>query len=253
MPRHPGQLGWVPGPEDPRTLRLATYTSPRPEPPRSSNWMRRVPTWEMYRNDRIGCCTIVSCAHLVTGWTTYAAGTTHTMAEADVIAAYAAVSGYNPATGTGDTGARSLDVLNHWRQTGIGGRRIIAYARVNHRDHNEVRHAVHLFGGLFFAALLPDAADDQFRRGRPWRLTVGPGTRAGSWGGHAMHLGGYDTRGLTVSTWGRTQRLSWAWLDAYGAEMYAVLSDDWFDRSGGHNPLGFDAPRLLEDLHRITS
>lgn len=252
--RAPGKLGWVRGPEDPRTLRLSTYTTPDlPPPPRTVDWLRKVPTWPMYANDRVGDCVPVSCAHLSRSWTTYAGGVAADITEADVLRAYTNIAGYDPVTGVPDNGCRATDALNYWRRTGIGGHRIGAYVRINHLDPVEVRTATWLFGGILLGADMPLAADTQFRAGATWAPTRGSAAYPGSWGGHAMHLGAFTSRALTVSTWGRTQRMTWPWFGRYVAEAYAVVSTDWLNQVSGHTPLGLDLPALLADLRRVTA
>jgi hypothetical protein len=217
------------------------------------DWAGEVDAWPMYRNDEINNCVLVTCAHLVQGWTQYAAGTPHVIDESDVIGAYSAVAGYDPARGEPDVGCFSLDALNHWRKNGIGRRQVIAYVRLDHRDDTEVKTATHLFGGLFIAAQMPLDADRQFQDGKTWIPTRGAAGRRGSWGGHAMHLGGYDRRGLTVTTWGRAQRMTWNWWDSYVVEAWALVSTDWINANSGKTPLGFDMNAMLADLHRVTA
>lgn len=250
----PMRLGWAEGPDDPRTLRLSTYTTPdMPPPPTATNWLKRVSDWPMLANDRIGDCVPVACAHLIQAWTRYACNTEIRIPEPDVINAYSAISGYNPTTGANDYGCRSLDALNFWRRAGIGGRRVVAYVQLDHTDPVELMTAVHLFGGVYVAAQLPIAADTQFRARQTWSVTRDAAGRRGSWGGHAMHLGAYGSTGLSLTTWGRVQRATWAWWGRYGAEAFAVVSSDWLDRLGGRNPLGFDLDQMLADLRRITA
>lgn len=248
------RLGRKPGPEDPRTLRLATYTTPELlTPPPSLNWMRKVREWPLLGNDRMGNCVFVSCAHLVQGWTAYARGAEYRIPQGEVVAAYSTVTGYDPRSGRNDNGTRTLDALNFWRRTGIGGRKIVAYVKLDHHDHAEVRTAAHLFGGIYIAADLPLAADDQFRRRKRWTVQSGSRGRRGSWGGHAMHLGAYGPTGYSVTTWGRTQSLTTGWWNAYVDEAFAVISEDWLDQAGGLNPNGFDVDAMLADLRRITT
>jgi hypothetical protein len=250
----PRALGWKPGPPDPRTLRLASYTTADLQPPPPSlNWMASVQEWPLLGNDRIGDCVLVSCAHLVQAWTAYARTAEVRIPEADVIAAYSRVTGYDPRTGRGDNGTNTLDALNFWRKTGIGGRRISAYVQLDHTDHTEVRTAAHLFGGIYIAAELPVSASTQFDQGRRWAVQPGGRGRRGSWGGHAMHLGAYGPIGYSVSTWGRTQSLTVGWWNAYVSEAFAVISEDWLTGVGGRNPLGFDLTAMLADLRRITA
>lgn len=250
----PGQLGWRAGPPDQRTLRLEAYTTPQlPTPPATFTWMKKVNRWPMLGNGRASDCVLVTFAHLVQAWTTYAAGSPVLIPEQDVIGAYSQITGYDPATGSNDNGTMTLDALNFWRKTGIGGHKVTAYVKVDHRNDEAVKTALHLFGGLYIAADMPLAARTQFEQGKTWTPASGSAGRRGSWGGHAMHMGAYGRTGITVSTWGRAQRATWAWWDTYVAETFAVVSTDWLDRLGGTNPLGFDLDALLTDLHRVTS
>ncbi len=248
------KLGWTPAPADPRTLRLSNYTVDRdlPRPPAALDWVGGA-TWRMLANDRIGNCVPVSHANHIQSWTTNAAGTPFQVTESDVIAAYSAISGYDPVTGAGDVGCRSLPALNHWRRVGVGGRRVLAYVQLDHLDLAQVRTALYLFGGLYVAALMPISAQTQFVAGRRWSLTRGAPARRGSWGGHAMHLGGYDRYGVTFVTWGRTQRATNGWWRAYVVEAYAVVSVDWINPASGTSPPGLDLDLLLADLRRVTT
>ena len=254
------KLGWVQGPDDPRTLRLSAYTADTlPTAPKSQSWMKKASRWPLLGNDRIGDCVLVSCAHLVQGWTAYSRDAESLVAEADVIGAYSAITGYDPkrtsrdGSNPTDRGTNSLAALNFWRRTGIGGHKISAYMKLDPSDHNEVRNAANLFGGIYIAAQLPLAANDQFRAGKTWTATGGQRGRRGSWGGHAMHLGAYGTTGYTVSTWGRTQALTVGWWNTYVDEAFAVVSEDWLNQLGGTNPLGFDLTAMLADLRRVTA
>lgn len=241
-------LGRLPTKEDPRTLRLSAYLADEPAPP-SANWLGKGVNWPLYRNDRVGCCTCVAAGHLVRTWTD-AAGEPVEIAERDVIAAYSAVSGYDPRTGRNDNGAYLLDVLNHWRRTGVGGRTIAAYAKVNVRDLNEVKLAIARFGGLDIGIDLPRSAQSQL--GSSWRETRGAAGERGSWGGHAVQVAAYGGSGLTCTTWGREQRMTWGFWRAYVSEAYAVVSTDFLD-TAGRSPTGFDLAGLLDDLRRVTA
>lgn len=248
------RLGWTPGTPDPRTLHLDTYTTPDlPAPPTRTDWMNQITAWPMLGNDRIGDCVLVTCAHLIQGWTRYASGTEVLIPERDVIDAYARITGYNPQTGDGDNGTLTLPALNFWRKTGVGGHRITAFVKVDHHNDVAVRQAANLFGGLFIAAQLPRTAQTQHEEGRTWTPSRGAAGRRGSWGGHALRMGGYGKTGFTVSTWGRTQKASWGFWDSYVAEAWAVLSVDWFNEASKQSPTGFDLAQLVVDLKRVAT
>lgn len=246
------RLGWVRAPRDPRNLRFAAFTTPDlPAPPKKVDWMSRVGTWPMHANDRVGCCEVVSCAHSVQAWTAYAGNET-VVDTRDVVSAYSAITGYNPRTGQPDPGITSLNMLGYWRRAGVGGHRISAYVEVDVHDRNEVKSALNVAGALLIGADLPVSAGDQLGAGKQWSIVRGGRGRAGSWGGHAMHVGGYDSRGVIVSTWGRVQRMTWGFWDTYVVEAFAPISRDWFT-TAGVTPGGLDLNALMGELQRITT
>lgn len=247
------RLGRVPAPRDLRNLRLAAYIPPDlPPPPRRVDYLSRVAEWPMYRNDAIGDCEVCACAHAEQSLSLYGAGREVAVAEPDVVAAYSALTGYNPATGQPDPGIRSLDMLGYWRTTGIGGRKITAYVEVDVDNINQVKTALHLAGALLVGIDMPLSAGHQFVRHQTWTAARGPRAKAGSWGGHAVHCGQFDGRGITCTTWGRTQRMTWGFWNAYVAEAFAPISLDWLT-AAGTTPTGLNLDALLADLHRITS
>lgn len=252
------RLGWRPEPPDPRTLRMARYTGGAlPPPPVKVDWLTLVKHWDGLGNFEVGDCEPAGCAHYEQAMLA-ANGVEFYPTTADVLAAYSGISGYDPAqTGPDrnnptDRGCTSRGTLGYWRAHGICGHRITAYVQVNHRDHNEVKTATALFGGLLFAADMPIDADAQFRRRQTWRPTAGPNGRPGSWGGHALYLGAYTSRTLRCVTWGRVQSLGWAWWDTYVSEAYVVVSADWLNKQGT-SPSGLNLDALLTDLRAVTA
>jgi hypothetical protein len=244
-----GKLGKLPARHDRRTLRLSRYVDRSLPPPLQERiWGSRVERWGEFRNREIGCCTISSLAHAIQCWTSEAQHAVVTLRDEDVLAAYGAIGGW-PAR---DEGAYLLDALNHARQVGIGGHKIVAYAAVNPRDEWMVPRAIDWFGGVYCGFGLPLAAqlqgdlwtvEDPRMRGTsvPW-----------SWGGHAVFVRGYEAKWLHAVTWGRAQRLSAPWVFAYCDEMYAVLTEDWIDAATQRAPVGLDLATLLSDLHAVT-
>ena len=69
-------------------------------------------------NDKIGDCTCAAAGHLIMEWTSLAQPKMFTPTDPQIVAAYSAITGYNPKTGANDNGAAELDVLNYWRKTG---------------------------------------------------------------------------------------------------------------------------------------
>jgi hypothetical protein len=243
------KLGKLAVRRDPRTLMMAKYvTGQLPAPPASKDWAGKVgKSWGMMKNDAIGDCTCAAAGHLIMEWTANA-GTMVKPSTRDIVQAYSAITGYDPRTGAHDNGAAELDVLNYWRRTGIADHRIAAFVSLEPTNHTHVMDAVSIFGGCYIGVLLPQTAQGQSVWSVPPGGTSGPGA-PGSWGGHAVPVVAYDPRGLTVVTWGKLLRMTWAFWAAYCDEAYAILSTDFVSK--GKAPSGFDLKTLQADLKKL--
>jgi hypothetical protein len=144
---------------DPRTLLLASYITTALSPP-PANWdlTSKVGTsWGMMDNDQIGDCTCAAAGHLIMEWTASAGKKMATPTDKQIVAAYSAITGYNPVTGANDNGANEVDVLNFWRQTGIAGHKIGAYVALEPANHNHVIDSVYVFEGCYIGVQCPTA------------------------------------------------------------------------------------------------
>ncbi|HWY22526.1 MAG TPA: hypothetical protein VNX26_14970 [Candidatus Acidoferrum sp.] len=240
---------------DPRTLLLASYATPAlPAPPPKLNLATKVKgAWGMMDNDQLGDCTCAAAGHLIMEWTANAQSKMVTPPDAQIVDAYSAITGYNPTSGVNDNGAVELDVLNYWRQHGIAGHKIDAFIALEPSNHVHVMDAVWIFGGCYIGVALPKSAQAQTSSKQTWSVppqgTGGDGA-PGSWGGHAVPVVAYDSRGLTVVTWGALQTMTWGFWAAYCDEAYAILSPDFLSKKGGKTatPTGFDLAQLQADL-----
>lgn len=248
-----GELGKAAPRHDARTLRLAKYLQAHllPTPPDVYDLTAKAPLpWGMMLNDVLGDCTCAAAAHLIMAWTANAAAEV-VPTDAQVLAAYEAVTGYTPADPASDRGAVELDVLNYWRQTGVAGHRILAYAALEPANQTHVRAAVATFGGCYIGVALPASAQGQ----AAWDVVPdaegGAGT-PGSWGGHAVCVVGYDAAGLTVVTWGQLLKMTWAFWEKYCDEAYAIITQDFLE-ANGDTPGGLDLAQLQADLREVTA
>jgi hypothetical protein len=57
----------------------------------------------------------------------------------------------------------------------------------------------------------------------------------------------YDTRGVTVVTWGALQPMTWSFWEAYCDEACAILSTDYLNDKQ-ESPAGFNMQQLQADL-----
>jgi hypothetical protein len=236
---------------DPRTLLLASYVTPAlPAPPATFDLTAKVKAWGMMDNDQIGDCTCAAAGHLIMEWTANSGKKMVTPTDQQIVAAYSAITGYNPVSGANDNGANELDVLNYWRQTGIAGHKVGAYVALEPANHSHIMDSVYIFEGCYIGVQLPISAQAQTQNHQPWSVPPGGATgdgKPGSWGGHAIPVVAYDTRGVTVVTWGALQVMTWSFWDAYCDEGYAIISSDYLN-GNEQAPQGFSMQQLQADL-----
>lgn len=243
LPQH--RLGKLPPKFDRRTLRLATYIEKRklPKVPMRHTLSRKTlaafPEIGMMKNDVLGDCTCAAIGHCYQSWTVYGKKPWRPT-DAQVVEVY------NRINGGRDEGAAMLDALNSVRERGMGANKIYAYVAIDPQNHDQVRTAHYLFGGIYAGAMLPVAAQKQMNP-KVWDVTIGNGSEPGSWGGHAFNVIDYAKNTLTIVTWGELQKLTWAWWDRYVDEAYAVLEEDYVG-DDNRSPQGFSLKKLAADL-----
>jgi hypothetical protein len=216
--------------------------------------------WGMDLNDQIGDCTIASVDHIRRLWNLLNKQQFAGMSQQDILAAYSAVSGYDPTTGQNDNGAVILDVLNYWRNTGIGGNKLGAFASVIPGHIANVKYSIMLFGAAKLGIQLPIAAQQQLSRGQIWdvrRFSLFGLTgiwAPGTWGGHDVPIIDWDDANQTFTcvTWGGLQQLTYRWFAAYCDESWACLDSEWTDGTKPA-PNGFDLPTLQADLQAVAT
>jgi len=218
-----------------------------PVAPEKSDWLSEVHDWPMYLNDSIGDCTCAGAGHILQATSTYGKGTEVKLADSDILAAYEAVSGYDPSTGANDNGAVMQDVLSYWRKTGIGDHKILAFAELDIKNIDEVKHALSLFGSLYVGINFPSSAMTQFNNGKPWTVD----NRAKVIGGHAIHVGQFDATTWGLITWGAVQQMDQGFWDKYVEEAWVVVTPEWFNENG-QTPTGLDLITLGQDVADIT-
>jgi hypothetical protein len=239
---------------DHRTLHMARYRIPGAiSVPPEVSWVTKVSAWPMMLNDSLGDCTCAAAGHMIEQWTTYA-GSPFTPPDSAILTAYEdpSVGDYNPNDASTDNGAVMLDVLNYWRQTGIGGHKIFAFMKVNLANMDEVREAVYLFGNVYWGVQLPASAQGADSWTVPDGGVASPNGSPGSWGGHCVPIVAMSPETLTCVTWGETLKMSHGFFSDYGDEGYAVLSLDWIEKNG-LSPGQFNLKQLEADLKIVTA
>jgi hypothetical protein len=249
------KLGLNPSPKNAPRLKLSNYIrlplSVLPMPARRMRLSDRVSDYPMYLNDAIGDCAIAGPAHMIQTWSANL-GREIRVSDADVLKAYSDVSGYKPGRPDTDTGCNLIEVLNYWKNVGIGGHKITAFVQVDFNNILELQLAQWWFGGTLWAIDLPLSAQNSHR----WRVPdqgFSDGRNAvGSWGGHCTTTPDHDDAGLDNVTWGGLLGMDYQFVmrPGCGAECWAVLSPDWID-ARGISPTGFALADLLTDMQIV--
>jgi len=242
------RFGKNPPKQDYRTLLLKDYLSSKlPAPPTSEDMLVRVyqklnisdPTklFPMDGNDSLGDCTIAALAHAITTYRGLV-GKHKIMTKQDVVKLYMHLTG-----GT-DSGLNELDVLNYWQSQPVSSDKILAYVKIDPKNHIHIQQAIQLFGGVYLGFQVQQNCIQEFDARQPW--IPGPLTNDG----HAVFAVAYDSAGVTVLTWGNTQKGTWAWWDECVDETYGILPPEAKDSD--FSP-GFNFTQLKSDLAAVSN
>jgi len=191
----------------------------------------------VFNNSVYGDCVIAAQAHQTLRFEKYEQGVQIPITDQEV------VNEYFEQTGGADRGLVLLLSLNDWRNDGwlTCGRNytIYAFASVDKNDHEEVKHCIHLLGGVNFGMKVYDKDIEQFKNGLVWHLTGADGSLRG---GHGVYLYAYDTDGIWCMTWGKRQKMTWAFWNARVDEAYGIV-----DNKNKWQP---DSPLDVEEMDR---
>jgi hypothetical protein len=247
------RLGKHPPRFDKRTLLLGNYLKKElTAPPPSVDYSKSVTSWPMFGNDRLDDCTIAAAGHMIEEWTALS-GVQRTLPESAIEDAYNYF-----AKGNADAGANMLDVLKHWRKTGIGGDKIHAFAQIEPKNNLQLQNSTYLFGNCYIGLALPNFAvvPGTHFVDTPWTVPAsGPVGDAApnSKNGHCVPAVAYDPQNIWVVTWGKLKPMSWQFYTTYVDEAYAVLSLDWINKKLKTAPQGLNLQALEADLKAVTS
>jgi hypothetical protein len=231
-----------------RTLKMAKYMAAIPDPPEAFDNIALVAArlgikdinklYPIDANDRLGCCVVAGAAHLIT-LCNGRIGELQIPTEAEVVKAYRR----NSRCGK-DEGLVMLDFLKWWRKNSIHDHRILAFGRVDFKNHKLVKQCIQLFGGVDLGFIVQQKAIEDFEKGITWQ----PGASDGK--GHCVIGAAFDAETISLLTWGGLIKASWAWWDAQVDEAFAVLPLEAMEKGFAE---GFDYPQLAADLAIISA
>lgn len=237
-------------------LRFARFLSPVAAPPASADYSTGIPSdgWGMMANDTLGCCVIAAAGHAEMGWTVNA-GDPYTPPDADIVAAYSAITGYVAGDPSTDNGTDPADMLAYWKSTGISGHTIGAYAAIDPSHPTQFKLAISMFECALVSLALPAYWQTLENNGDVWDVppagTDSDLTEPGSWGYHEVAAFKYDADGLYIVTWGETICLTWAAVGKYVDGGNVMFSTDLVNGTTAA-PTGFDIAVLQSDLPLIA-
>ncbi len=253
----PPKLGLHLGTHTP-PLRLADYiTSTPPSVPAAVDRSDASFAWGMLANDTLGDCVIAMMMHSIEAFHLDATTPVPVFSDADAIAAYEAITGYNPANPNSDQGTNEGQAMTYWQHTGLrcsaddSIHTIATTVAVNPTSIDERRRAIWEFVALQYGLALPLTAQGQTE----WSVTdstLQGNAAPGSWGGHGVPALSYDSASETVITWGADLVMDEAFALAYLQEAHVVVTTEMLSRSGT-SPAGIDWDALIADIKTLPT
>jgi hypothetical protein len=214
--------------------------------------------WLMLGNDQVGDCVIADNGHKVMLWSANQPGGKIILpTNAEILAYYSALTGYDQNDPNSDNGADPVANANYLKEYGIsiGGvqHKIDAWVPVDPSNADSLKWATHLFGGVTFCVSLPASARDQFVAGEPWDVVADDG---GILGGHDIFNVFYNRHAQGdllwyPITWAKRQPTTDAWRAKYVTMAIAYLSRDFLNQAGA-DAAGMDYTGLSASLQSVA-
>lgn len=228
-------------PNDPHRARLyfKTFRKAGANAPASADYSS-FPSPGMLGNDIYGDCVEAGNGHIVEQQTFIGQGTEAAVTDAEVLAEYTRITGFNPNDPNSDQGTELQAGLDDFRKNGVNGHKIAAFAQLDPANIDDVKLAVSEFGAVSIGFEFPASAMQQFNAGQPWTVVNGSPID----GGHCVIVMGYDSNHLKVITWGQVQLMGYDFWNKYvagnGGEAWVVIDSEWVNTASGKDIEGVD-------------
>ncbi len=223
-------------------LKFADYIGSLPAPVGNISLIQEVETklgisdvsklFPMDGNDRYGDCTCAALAHGITIWSGL-------VGKKEIPTKSAVLALYKKLTGGVDQGCNMQDVVNFWMSSGFDGEKPLAVVSIDPKNHNHIKLAIQLFGGVYTGINVQENAQRDFSKGTTWT----PGKLTGD--GHAIWLSGYDSNNVEILTWGAKQLGTWAWNDCCVYTCFVFIP---MEAAKANFAPGFNLTQLQTDL-----
>ena len=241
--------------------KLKMFLTAIPTSPTSVDWSAAALSVieDIEGNSDYGDCVMAEDAHYIAVLTGNA-GTLYAYSDAQTLADYSALTGFDPSVPSSDQGTDPIADLN-WRVTSgyADGSKDAGWAMVDATSAAEVAFALNEFGNLKMWFGIPDsivAGMGSLKDGFVWDVAAGSPNQNN---GHCIGSCGYNptaimavatsAQGLLVETWGMLGVVTWAALAAWfvpsqGGGLATRVSMDWVN-SSGETPAGLDEAAMI--------
>lgn len=216
-----------------------------PEHPPTADYLLGI-EFGLYRNDEYGDCGPTAIANLRRLTTYDLTGVMQAPSQDDVFDLYrrSTTPPFDPATGANDNGVYLQQMLEAVHAGGIGGIRCVAFAKIDVSDHETLRAATAIFGGVLYGVDLQVAQQRQTDAGT-WDYAP-----SGDWGGHAVPGGQYDADSLRIVTWAELVDMTDRFVTHQADEAWVVI---WPEHLGSRAFLqGVSLDRLAAAYQSLT-
>lgn len=230
-----------------KALYLSDYLDKSKVNAPASLWRSKpVKNWGMEGNASYGDCTMACRSHQILFWTTYAGAPTEPSQSTTV-------REYFKLTGGVDSGLVISDVLSHWASGAIDSDKLLAFAKVNFQDIQEVQAAIYLFGTVTLGITLPTFITSALDQGiaLPWNVPAG-GMTLDPAGGHCVPLFDYDASGFQCITWAQKMMMQLAFYQQVTEEAWAIIDIDFLNKQG-ETVSGLNLAQMEADFKALTA
>jgi hypothetical protein len=254
---------------DPHAMRfhLGDYVDEATLPPSPASVDYSAPAMSVISNiegnDSVGDCVLAEEAHFV-GVMTGNTGRLFSYTPALTLAAYSAITGYNPSDPSTDQGTDPTVAMNYFVKNAYAdGTKLAGWAMVDASNKTLVTFAISALGNLKLWVGLPDAWINPFpsKNGFVWDVAP-PNANNGHCIGSCAYnstqitIVGTNAQGVQVMTWGLIGTITWAafaalFVQSAGGGAAVRITPDWLAKGATKTPSGFAYADLISDLNRF--
>lgn len=214
-------------------------------------------------NADYGDCVEAEDAHYI-AVITGNSNTLYAYTDAQTLADYAAMTGFNPSDPNTDQGTDPIAALNYRVAKGYAdGSKDAGWALVDATNRPLIQYALATFGNLKMWFGIPDGIvqNEPNESGFVWDVSAGAPDQNN---GHCIGSCGYNptkilvvgitAQGLLVMTWGMLGIITWAAVAAWfapsvGGGLAVRVSQDWINKQSGKSPAGLDLPGMIQGFN----